>query len=114
MEVRIASNNGIVSAEFIAESQRVKALIEAGLPQLKQQLIEQGLNVQELSVQVGGAVLTVEIPTREVLEPDTSGIWWHSGERLVSRAGESTQIPVCSMGQHHRLQGVIHQSAGGR
>jgi len=98
VEVRIASNNGIVSAEFIAESQRVKALIEAGLPQLKQQLIEQGLNVQELSVQVGGGSTYSRDPYSRSAEPDTSGIWWHSGERLVSRAGESTQIRYARWG----------------
>ncbi|NMB44864.1 MAG: hypothetical protein GX998_00460 [Firmicutes bacterium] len=54
LQVKIATNNGIVSAAFMAESHTVKSLIEAGLPQLKQQLMQQGLNVQDVSVQVGG------------------------------------------------------------
>ena len=54
LKIKIATDNGIVSATFLAESHTVKSLIEAGLPQLKQQLMQQGLNVQDVSVQVGG------------------------------------------------------------
>lgn len=54
LEIKIATNNGVVSAAFLAESKTVKGLIEAGLPQLKQQLMQQGLNIQDVSVEVGG------------------------------------------------------------
>ena len=54
LQVKIATNNGVVSALFVAESHTVKGLIEAGLPQLKEQLMQQGLNIQDVSVQVGG------------------------------------------------------------
>ena len=54
LQVKIATNNGVVSATFVAESNTVKSLIEAGLPQLKDQLMQQGLSIQDVSVQVGG------------------------------------------------------------
>ena len=54
LKIKIATDNGIVSATFLAESHTVKNLIEAGLPHLRQQLMQQGLNVQDVFVQVGG------------------------------------------------------------
>ena len=91
VEVRIATNNGIVSAEFIAESQRVKSLIEAGLPQLKQQLMDQGLNIQGLSVQVGGGNTYGRDPYPRGAETDVPGTWRQSGSRLVQGAAGGTQ-----------------------
>lgn len=54
LQVKIATENGVVSAIFVAESHAVKSLIEAGLPQLKDQLMQQGLNIQDVAVHVGG------------------------------------------------------------
>jgi len=52
VSLRIASENGIITAHFVAESQRVKEIIESQLNQLKDSLEEQGVNVSELSVSV--------------------------------------------------------------
>ena len=93
VEVRIATNNGIVSAAFIAESQRVKSLIEAGLPQLKQQLMEQGLNIQGLSVQVGGgSTYGRDAYPSGSQTASASGIWRQGGSGLVHRTAGSTQV----------------------
>lgn len=54
LHVKITTDNGVISAAFMAESHTVKSLIEAGLPELRQQLMQQGLNIQDVSVQVGG------------------------------------------------------------
>ena len=51
--LRIATLNGIVTAMFVAENQRVKEIIESNLNQLKDSLQEQGLEVSQLSVSVG-------------------------------------------------------------
>ncbi|NLA57312.1 MAG: flagellar hook-length control protein FliK [Firmicutes bacterium] len=91
VEVRIAAHNGIVSAEFIAESQRVKSLIEAGLDQLKQQLMEQGLNIQELTVQVGGGSSYSRDYYPTAPETNARITWWQSGSRLAQGAAGSTQ-----------------------
>jgi len=51
--LRIATLNGIVTAMFVAENQRVKEIIESNLSQLRDSLQEQGLEVSELHVSVG-------------------------------------------------------------
>lgn len=51
--LRIATQNGIVTAMFVAENQRVKEIIESNFTQLRDALKEQGLEVSELSVSVG-------------------------------------------------------------
>lgn len=52
--LKISTQNGIVTAQFVAESQRVKEVIEAGFNQLKDMLTQQGINVAQLQVSVGG------------------------------------------------------------
>ncbi|MCL2707489.1 MAG: flagellar hook-length control protein FliK [Defluviitaleaceae bacterium] len=51
--LRVMTLNGIVTAQFVAESQRVKEALESNFNQLKNALSEQGVNVAELSVSVG-------------------------------------------------------------
>ncbi len=51
--LKVRTENGIITAQFIAESQRVKEIIEANFNQLKSALSEQGLNLSGLSVSVG-------------------------------------------------------------
>lgn len=53
--LKIASQNGIVTAQITAESQRVKEIIEAGFNQLKQALSEAGVEVSQLEVNVGSS-----------------------------------------------------------
>lgn len=52
VSMRIAAQNGIVTAQFVAESQRVKEIIEAGFNQLRDALAEQGINIAEIEVSV--------------------------------------------------------------
>ena len=53
VNLRVATINGIVVAQFVAENQRVKEIIEAGFNQLRDALEEQGINVSDIEVSVG-------------------------------------------------------------
>jgi flagellar hook-length control protein FliK len=50
--LRVITQNGIVMAQFEAESQRVKEALEANFNQLRDALTEQGIKFSELSVSV--------------------------------------------------------------
>jgi len=50
--LRVMTQNGIVTAQFEAENQRVKEALEAHFSQLRNALEEQGLTFSELSVSV--------------------------------------------------------------
>ncbi|MCL2016031.1 MAG: flagellar hook-length control protein FliK [Defluviitaleaceae bacterium] len=50
--LRVAVQNGIVTAMFVAESQRIKEIIEANFNQLRNALEEQGISIAELFVSV--------------------------------------------------------------
>jgi flagellar hook-length control protein FliK len=54
VSLRIATLNGVVTAMFVAESQRVREIIESNFNQLRDALEEQGVQVSDLSVSVGG------------------------------------------------------------
>lgn len=51
--LKLLTENGIVTAKFLADNQKVKEIIEANLNDLKDSLSQQGINVSELSVSVG-------------------------------------------------------------
>lgn len=53
VRLKIITENGIITAQFQAENQRVKEIIEAGFNRLRDTLTEQGLSVANLSVSVG-------------------------------------------------------------
>ena len=53
LSVRINSENGVFNTSFFVDSQKAKQAIENELHILRQSLIEQGVNVQEINVQVG-------------------------------------------------------------
>lgn len=53
LELKIVTEQGIVAAKFIAESQQVKDIIETNMQQLKDSLQKQGISVEGVSVQVG-------------------------------------------------------------
>jgi len=53
VSLKIATQNGIVTAQFTAENQRVKEALEAGFNNLKDALQEQGVAISELNVTVG-------------------------------------------------------------
>ncbi|MDR2167849.1 MAG: flagellar hook-length control protein FliK [Clostridiales bacterium] len=52
LSMRIATQNGIVTAQFIADSQRVKELIEAGFELLRDALEQAGINISDIEVNV--------------------------------------------------------------
>ena len=51
--VEIAVENGSVTAKFLAESEKVKEILESNMQDLKDHLAKQGMVVQDLSVSVG-------------------------------------------------------------
>lgn len=53
VSLKITSQNGIVTAQFTAESQRIKEIIEDNFNSLKDMLNEKGIEISELSVSVG-------------------------------------------------------------
>ncbi|MDE6357486.1 MAG: flagellar hook-length control protein FliK, partial [Eubacteriales bacterium] len=52
VSLKISTHNGVVTAQFIAESQKVKEIIESNFNQLKDMLNEQGIDVGGLEVNV--------------------------------------------------------------
>ncbi len=50
--VKISLENGIINAKFLAESEKVKEILESGFNQLKDALEKQGMMIQEFSVSV--------------------------------------------------------------
>ena len=52
LNLRIVTQNGIVVAQFMAQNQRVKEIIESNLANLQEELEKQGLQVNELSVSI--------------------------------------------------------------
>ncbi len=52
VSLKVATENGIITAQFIAESQRVKEIIESNFNQLKDALNQQGINISQMSVSV--------------------------------------------------------------
>lgn len=51
--VKVITENGIVTAQFIAENEKVKEIIESNFSHLSDTLKAKGLNVSDLSVSVG-------------------------------------------------------------
>ncbi len=51
--LKVITENGLVTAQFTAENQRVKEIIESNFNNLKTVLQDQGLNISGLSVSVG-------------------------------------------------------------
>jgi flagellar hook-length control protein FliK len=52
VSMRIATHNGFITAQFIAENQRVKEIIETGFNQLRDALEAQGIAVSQMEVYV--------------------------------------------------------------
>lgn len=50
--LRVITQNGIVTAQFVAENQRVKEVLESNFTQLRDVLQQQGVQISELSVSV--------------------------------------------------------------
>ncbi len=54
LQLKISMENQVVTAHFLAESERVKEIIETNLNQLRQKLYEAGLQIDQLQVNLGG------------------------------------------------------------
>jgi hypothetical protein len=54
LSLKVVSENGIIKAEFIAESQQVKEILESNMQLLKDSLDGQGIPLEGFSVSVGG------------------------------------------------------------
>lgn len=55
VSLKIATQNGIVTAQFIAESQKIKEIIESNFNQLRDMLSEQGVDIGALEVNVSNS-----------------------------------------------------------
>jgi len=53
VSLKISTQNGIVTAQFVAENQRIREIIEASFNQLRDSLSQQGIQLSQLSVSVG-------------------------------------------------------------
>ena len=53
VSLKITTQNGIVTAQFVAENQRIREIIEASFNQLRDSLAQQGIQLSQLSVSVG-------------------------------------------------------------
>jgi len=62
--MQISVENGNVTAKFLAESQRVKEILESNFQDLKDMLNKQGMAVQDLSVSVGNDRQNQEFESR--------------------------------------------------
>lgn len=51
--MQVSIENGNISAKFLAESEKVKEILESNMQELKDQLAKQGMVVQDLNVSVG-------------------------------------------------------------
>lgn len=53
LSIKINSENGVFNASFFVESEKAKQAIEQQLHVLRQSLLEQGINIQDINVEVG-------------------------------------------------------------
>jgi flagellar hook-length control protein FliK len=53
LSLKVVTENGLITAQFLAENQRVKEILEANFNTLRDALQEQGVGVSQLSVSVG-------------------------------------------------------------
>lgn len=52
VSLKLATDNGVITAQFVAESQRIKEIIESNFNMLRNALAEQGVEVSSLEVSV--------------------------------------------------------------
>lgn len=72
VSLKISVQNGVVTAQFTAESQRVKEIIESNFAELKNSLNEKGVQVSELTVFVGQNGYGDDGGRRETEKPELS------------------------------------------
>ncbi len=87
--LKIATNNGIVTAQFVAESQRVKELIESQFQSLEDTLKQQGVDVGALSVEVGSGENPNQAYERESSQYRGSNIVTTEEDVVVETTSES-------------------------
>jgi hypothetical protein len=54
IRLKVVAKDGQISTQFLVENQSVKAVMESAVPQLRQALSEQGLQLTDFSVDIGG------------------------------------------------------------
>ncbi|HHV61040.1 MAG TPA: flagellar hook-length control protein FliK [Firmicutes bacterium] len=81
IHIRITDDAGILTAGIRTESEAARALIEAGLPQLKTSLASQGFNIEQFTVFVGPGHGAPQF------EFERGGRWQDMGQREGSRPG---------------------------
>ena len=101
VSLKIATQNGIVTAQFIAESQRVKEIIEAGFNQLRDILNQQGINVNALSVSVG---------QRNDQSGQMNQFMQQASSRRIRQIFESVSLAEVSMNELTR-EGYLYDSS---
>lgn len=91
IELKVAVENQIVTARFVAESQQVKEIIESSLSDLRQQLQDSGVRVDQLTVSVGsqnaGQTFDQTADAQNGFN-QTRGTAHHSGEAEMEDGGE--------------------------
>ena len=55
LTLKVTVENGVISAAFVSTNQEVRSILEASLPQLKQELSNQGLKVDTVGVYTGSS-----------------------------------------------------------
>jgi flagellar hook-length control protein FliK len=61
LNLRVTLERGALTAHLVTQSQRVKEAIEAGLPQLKQALEDQGLRTDQIAVSLGNDSFSAQL-----------------------------------------------------
>ena len=93
LTMKVVTEKGLMVAQFTAESQQVKQIIEANLPQLKDALESQGLNVQGFSVSVGQEGAQKQQYERNSA-PKTRRVSGVQGNTVLAAAGYDTGYPI--------------------
>lgn len=86
VKIRVAVERGLVTARFTVENQQVKALVETGLPWLRDHLSQQGLQLADVSVDLTGGYTTAQ-------GENNSGFNWQSARESYPQNAAQGQRP---------------------
>jgi flagellar hook-length control protein FliK len=86
LTLRIATVNGLVTAQFAADNQRIKEIIESNFNHLRDVLQEQGVQVSELSV-------SVKQEGNDSSMPHLAWARWSNRGRMLRATGATTALP---------------------
>lgn len=85
LKIHLSIINGSVEAKFIADSNSVRQSLEANMDGLKKQLEDQGIQVQKLSVSVGGS-----FDSRQFQQQGQQWAWQQNSAGNNARYSEAT------------------------